>query len=191
MNFVALQVSKKNYGVSTQTQRYLKEDKDKLGSKSAPKDLGMGRKRKKPLYGEMRNITPLKPKTRGGWITEDPGDSPQRKAKVKSWRSPATPTNKSHKRPTSTFGHYSSSQSSRKTQKFYSGNSTWHGPDKRPTSTFGHYSSSQSSIKTQKFYYGNSTWHGPANASYSNSYSASRFGSSSGDVVRRHYDDWW
>lgn len=127
-----------------------------MGHKSLSKDLGMNRKRKKPLYDEMGNITPHKPKQRGGWITEDPVDYPQRKAKVKSWRSPATPTNKSHKRPTSTIGHYSSSQSYRKTQKFYSGNSSWQGSANTPQ----------------------------------NRYSASRFGGSSSDAVRRHYD-WW
>ena len=116
----------------------------------------MGRKRKKPWYEERGNITPRKPKQRGGWITEDPGDSPQRKAKVKSWRSPATPTNKNHKRPMLTAGHYTSSQSSKNTQKFYSRNSTWQGSAKASQHRF----------------------------------SASRFGSSSSDAVRRHYD-WW
>lgn len=148
--------SKRYSEVSTQSRRFLKEDKDKLGFKSAPKDLGMGRKRKKPWYEERGNITPRKPKQRGGWITEDPGDSPQRKAKVKSWRSPATPTNKNHKRPMLTAGHYTSSQSSKNTQKFYSRNSTWQGSAKASQHRF----------------------------------SASRFGSSSSDAVRRHYD-WW
>ena len=87
--------------------------------------------------------TPQKSKHRGGWITEDPGDFSNRKAKKNSWRSPATPSTKGHKISTLTAGgHISSPRASKKSSKVHSGTSMSQGSSKAfqhryPASRFG------------------------------------------------------
>lgn len=44
-----------------------------LGVRSVPHDLGNARKRNKTQYGQPSS-SQSKPRSRGGWITEDPGD---------------------------------------------------------------------------------------------------------------------
>ncbi|KAK9280150.1 hypothetical protein L1049_013837 [Liquidambar formosana] len=74
---------------------------------------------------------PHRSKQRGGWVTEDPGDFLHKQAKANSWRSPATPTNKSHKISTLTGGgQISSSRSSQKAHQRHSGGSTSQGSAK-------------------------------------------------------------
>ncbi|KVI08237.1 Zinc finger, CCHC-type, partial [Cynara cardunculus var. scolymus] len=52
-----------------------------IGVRSVPHDLGNARKRK-TQYGQQSSSSQSKPRGRGGWITEDPGD----------WGSPKTPS---------------------------------------------------------------------------------------------------
>ena len=68
-----------------------------MGYRSAPHDMAKARKKKKPLTEERGITTPQKPKHRGGWMTEHPAESSPLKSKRSSWRSPATPSNRSTK----------------------------------------------------------------------------------------------
>ncbi|KAL5763626.1 hypothetical protein ACOSQ2_016220 [Xanthoceras sorbifolium] len=87
---------KRNFKESTPTPRRHRENRDHLGIKSAPHDLGKAHKRKKPQYEEKPITTPRKSKQRGGWITDDPGDISYETGKWKGWRSPSTPYGKGH-----------------------------------------------------------------------------------------------
>ncbi|KAF7815412.1 zinc finger CCHC domain-containing protein 7-like [Senna tora] len=68
------QARKRNRDLSnTRTPRSYKE-KDYMGHKSAPPDMGKARKKKKVLTEDIGVTTPKKSKRRGGWTFEDPGE---------------------------------------------------------------------------------------------------------------------
>eukprot|EP00268_Persea_americana_P010105 TRINITY_DN1407_c0_g2_i2.p1 TRINITY_DN1407_c0_g2~~TRINITY_DN1407_c0_g2_i2.p1 ORF type:complete len:583 (-),score=135.46 TRINITY_DN1407_c0_g2_i2:529-2277(-) len=93
---------------STPSQRFFKARK-KAGFRSVPHDVGERiQKNKRTPNSERKYMTTGKSKQRGGWITDDPGDLPNRRGKVNGWMSPATPDGKVH----SAVGRFSSSQSS-------------------------------------------------------------------------------
>lgn len=104
---------KKSHEFSTPPLRSHREDKDYSGFQSVPLDLRKTRKRKKTRKEEKGFTTPQKSKHRGGWIVEDPGDFSNGKSKRRSWRSPS-----------------SSSRSSKKSSKVYSGSSRSQGSSK-------------------------------------------------------------
>ncbi|KAA8544399.1 hypothetical protein F0562_022411 [Nyssa sinensis] len=136
-------VRKRNRELSTPTRRF---DRDSVGVRSVPRDLGKANKNKKTHYEEAGFSMPSKSRQRGGWITEDPGDTSRRKAKVSGWRSPATPTNKRNKiSPLSTGGHASSSRSFHRTRKLHFGTPASNGSaevyqHRFSASRFGNYS---------------------------------------------------
>ncbi|KAL6209844.1 hypothetical protein ACLB2K_020783 [Fragaria x ananassa] len=106
--------------VSTPTLRPHKEKKDYMGFYSAPNDLNKN-KRKHTYYDDRGFATPQKAIHRGGWIVDDPDDFSPRKGK-NGWKSPATPSSRSHRIPSSTTGsHASSSRSSKKLWKVSGG----------------------------------------------------------------------
>ena len=106
--------------VSTPTLRPHKEKKDYMGFYSAPNDLNKN-KRKHTYYDDRGFATPQKAIHRGGWIVDDPGDFSPRNGK-NGWKSPATPSSRSHRIPSSTTGsHASSSRSSKKLWKVSGG----------------------------------------------------------------------
>ncbi|OVA18883.1 zinc finger protein [Macleaya cordata] len=116
---------------STPIQHFTRGVRDSYGARSLPHDIGKARKKKSIHYEGSGSVTPGKSKHRGGWITDDPGDLPNRKAKPNVWRSPATPTQKVHR--TSTFtkrGHVSSSRSPSKRAKLVPGTPSSHGSAK-------------------------------------------------------------
>ncbi|KAI4340510.1 hypothetical protein MLD38_025339 [Melastoma candidum] len=80
-------------GLSTPSS---KRRNDYHESKSMPNGDVKASKRKKTEKPDSRAMTPYKPKHRGGWITEDPGDwSSENYRKVR--KSPPTKETKSHK----------------------------------------------------------------------------------------------
>lgn len=115
MGFV--QVHKRNMDTSTPTLRPHRENKDYVGVKSVPCDLGKARKKKKTQREERGTTMPQKSKQRGGWITDDPGDISvisYGKQKRNHWRSRGTPSSKAHQISAVTSGgHFSSPQSSK------------------------------------------------------------------------------
>jgi len=121
---------------------------------SAPQDLGKAKahKKKKLQFDNGSPDRSSRSKRRGGWITDDPRDLPHEK----KWKSPSTPNTKHKIYSLTNAGRDSSSQSSKKWNKFSSGTS-----------------SSQGYAKVRK-----------------QSFSASRFGDSSSEGMRRNYD-WW
>ncbi|OVA00861.1 zinc finger protein [Macleaya cordata] len=116
---------------STPIQHFSRGVRDSYGARSLPHDISKARKKKSIPYEGRGSVTPGKSKHRGGWITDDPGDFPNRKAKPNAWRSPATPTQKVHKTFTSTKkGHVSSSRSPSKKAKLVPGTPSSHGSAK-------------------------------------------------------------
>ncbi|XP_050364465.1 uncharacterized protein LOC126783108 [Argentina anserina] len=120
--------ARKRYGefsnASTPTLRPHKEKKDYMGFYSAPNDL----KRKHTHYDERGFATPQKAKHRGGWIVDDPDDFSPRKGQKNGWKSPVTPSSRSHRISSSAAsGHASSSRSSKKSWKASEGPSTSQG----------------------------------------------------------------
>lgn len=91
---------------STPSQRLSKARK-KGGFRSVPHDDGKIHKKKITPNNGRKFMTTGKSK-RSGWITDDPGDMPNRKGKVNGWMSPATPVRKGQ----TAAGNFSSSQSS-------------------------------------------------------------------------------
>lgn len=121
-----LQFGKRNHVSSTPNSRSHREYKDHKEYRSAPHGLGKAHKRKNIQYEESGFTTPQKSRHRGGWITEDPGDSSFRNYRKNGLRSPATPSGKSHSKHSSKgFGtptqHMKSQGSSRTFQNRYSG----------------------------------------------------------------------
>ncbi|KAJ4850057.1 hypothetical protein Tsubulata_034417 [Turnera subulata] len=146
--------------------------------------------------------TPRKSKHRGGWLTEDPGESSQSSSKKNRWRSPSTPSSKSHMYSTSPGGY--NSHSPKKVYGAYSGMPSFQGSapsfqhNRYSASRFGNYGSDGG-------YSGTPSLQGSAPSFKHNSYSASRFGNYGSDGLERRYDletrhygdglrrnrDWW
>ncbi|XP_057955174.1 uncharacterized protein LOC131149102 [Malania oleifera] len=124
---------KKNRESSTPSRKFSKEDREYLGFRSAPHDLGKPVKKKRIRYEDksITTSTSRKAKRRGGWIADDPADFSPEKVKRKSWRSPVTPTKKNHRISSLTSGNYgSSSPTFRTTRKFTLQTSTSQGSAK-------------------------------------------------------------
>ncbi|EEF34811.1 cellular nucleic acid binding protein, putative [Ricinus communis] len=152
---------RRNHEQSTPTLRPHRENKEALGYKSAPQDLGKSRKKRKSKSGERSNTTPKKSKQRGGWLTEDPtGDFSQSKFKKNHWRSPSKLSYQGHKISTGTTGGHPGM------------------------------SSSPSYKKMRNNHWGPSQLQGSASP-FHQRYSASRFSNSSNAGFRRNYNDRW
>ncbi|KAH6814771.1 Glycosyl hydrolase family protein [Perilla frutescens var. frutescens] len=108
----SMKASKRNREPSTPKHKSPKKKRDQLESRSAPHDIGKTRKKKK--HQSIEFSSPVKPKHRGGWITEDPEDYYTSKSKDNYWRSPATPRDRKARNPYSNGGDYASSSYSSK-----------------------------------------------------------------------------
>ncbi|XP_008789899.3 zinc finger CCHC domain-containing protein 7-like isoform X2 [Phoenix dactylifera] len=121
-----ISMSARRMGESTPTRKFAKENKDFLGSRSAPRDFGKSHKKKSLLDEERKNMSAGRSRIRGGWIVDDPGDLARKKFKTNGWASPRTPVKSSHKNyPLGSGGQYSSSQSSKK-RKYFVGTPSLH-----------------------------------------------------------------
>ncbi|XP_024996527.1 DNA-binding protein HEXBP-like isoform X2 [Cynara cardunculus var. scolymus] len=79
---------KRKTGFSRPKQSHLNNNRDHIGVKSAPHDLGEARKRNKIQHGQP---TPLVLNRRGGWITEGRGGYYHGPFNANNWGSPSTP----------------------------------------------------------------------------------------------------
>ncbi|CAK8566897.1 unnamed protein product [Lathyrus sativus] len=75
---------------NTKSRRSCKEN-DYMGHWSAPHDMGKMHKTKRPLTDERGLRQTKKSKSRGGWMTEHPGDFSSSKSNRNSWMSAGTP----------------------------------------------------------------------------------------------------
>ncbi|XP_073109619.1 uncharacterized protein [Elaeis guineensis] len=114
-----ISMSARRMGESTPTRKVAKENKDFLGTRSAPHGFANLRKKKSLLDEERKNMSAGRSRIKGGWIVDDPGDLPRKKSKSNGWASSRTPVKNSHKNyPLGSGGQYSSSQSSKKHKSF-------------------------------------------------------------------------
>ncbi|KAL3828640.1 hypothetical protein ACJIZ3_017442 [Penstemon smallii] len=112
---------KRNREPSTPKQRSSRKNRKDMQVKSAPHDLSKSRKKKKSQHGEFSSA--VKPKHRGGWMTEHPGDLYGSKHSANNWRSPVTPTNRRSNISGSYRDHASSSHSPKNPRKLNFNNS--------------------------------------------------------------------
>ncbi|KAI3461221.1 hypothetical protein Pfo_017884 [Paulownia fortunei] len=120
----SMKAGKRNRELSTPKQRSAKKNRDRMEVRSAPRDLGKTRKKKKSQSGEFTSAA--KTKHRRGWITEDPGDF-YSKSEANNWRSPANTSDRRAKIPSSNGDYPSSSHSSKKPRKLNFNNSPSNG----------------------------------------------------------------
>ncbi|XP_057782104.1 protein AIR2-like isoform X2 [Salvia miltiorrhiza] len=111
----SMKASKRNREPSTPKHKSPKKKRDHLETRSASHDIGKAWKGKKSKGIEFYSAA--KPKHKGGWITEDPGDYHSSKSQDNYWRSPATPRDRKSRNPYSNGDYASSSHSSKRPRK--------------------------------------------------------------------------
>ena len=112
------QSARKLHKLST-LQTFDKENKRFRASKSVPRDFGKEPRKKKKVFEERWNMTPVRSK--GGWIVDDPGDLPRKKLRAKKYTSPSIPLKRSQRNYSSGFSGNSPSSHGCKKWKSYTG----------------------------------------------------------------------
>ncbi|KAG6436065.1 hypothetical protein SASPL_100947 [Salvia splendens] len=106
-----MKASKRNRDPSTPKHKSPKKKRDHSETRSVPRDMGKEWKGKKSKGIEFHSAA--KPKQKGGWMTEHPGDYHD-SSQDNYWRSPATPRDRKSRNSYSSDVHASSSHSSKK-----------------------------------------------------------------------------
>ncbi|XP_042012188.1 protein AIR2-like [Salvia splendens] len=122
-----MKASKRNRDPSTPKHKSPKKKRDHLETRSVPRDIGKERKGKKSKGIEFHSAA--KPKPKGGWMTEHPGDY-HGSDQDNYWRSPATPRDRKSRNSYSNCVHASSSHSSKKPRKINFNDSTTNGSNR-------------------------------------------------------------
>ncbi|XP_042045210.1 protein AIR1-like isoform X1 [Salvia splendens] len=136
----SMKASKRNHETSTPRHKSPKKKRDRLETQSVPRDIGKSRKGKK--FKDIEFHSAAKPKHKGGWSTEHPGDYHSSKNQDNYWRSSATPRDRKSRNPYSNGDYASSSHSSKKPRKINFNDSPSNGLSrfhqrKHSTSRFG------------------------------------------------------